>query len=338
MVDHRDGDESTDVEARAERVRAHAERLQKIVDDFLKSPQSSSIDDVAIALRQANATPDEAKAHIARAKAILERPPSPQISRPQSVEPDVPKTPEGLTNEDAVQFRKDRDAGLLRVMDERRRKALIEVEWGIVREQLAELERTRSNHADNPASALAEILKGILPASQGQLPASLLAVAPHLEQVMSPNVDKVLQKTFDIRVAMAMAGSRAIDSLIDRLQQQSLPDPMSRQIWRLLVFDRYIPFELLLANFQTGYDPRDEGKDIGGGLTLLNKEHSNAQIPLTGQLDWERCFATWSAGIVLVYRHREDELKAYHTHISSLFCTMEKSPLAVIRLDLDVRD
>jgi len=93
----------------------------------------------------------------------------------------------------------------------------------------------------------------------------------------------------------------------------------------------------MLASFEPGYNPRDEGKDIGAGWSFVNKDQDTARKPINNEIDWQRCFAVWKAGVLLLYRHREDELVKYHTKISSLFRNSRDHSFVIIRLDLEVR-
>jgi len=94
-----------------------------------------------------------------------------------------------------------------------------------------------------------------------------------------------------------------METPIDNLQIQQMPDNLSRKLWRKVVQDHCVNFELLLASFKPGYNLHDEGSAVGG-MFLVNRTRK-CEKPLSSQFDWEleQCFQAQSNGVFLVYPH-----------------------------------
>ena len=72
------------------------------------------------------------------------------------------------------------------------------------------------------------------------------------------------------------------------MQQQPMPDPLPRSIWKDIILDRYVDFEKLFASMDRGYDHDDEPKDFGSGYSSIKKEHFHAKKPVQTEADWTR--------------------------------------------------
>ena len=135
---------------------------------------------------------------------------------------------------------------------------------------------------------LAKLL-GVERSAPQSLPASVLALAPHLAELsMSAISDPHIEETWKLRQAIGM--DKTINSLINLMQVQPLSDPIPWSIWRSIVQDHYVNFEKLFASMDKGYDHNDEPCDFGGGYALVKKEQATAKRSLRLESDWARVF------------------------------------------------
>ncbi|KAJ3764831.1 hypothetical protein FB446DRAFT_656076, partial [Lentinula raphanica] len=117
-----------------------------------------------------------------------------------------------------------------------------------------------------------------------------------------------------------------------------LVEPLPRTIWRLIIKDEYVSFEKLLAGIDPAYDHQDEGRDFGGGYTLVKTDHLSAKKPVVSESDWNRAFDAWKNGVLQAYPHCADELSNYGQGISNLFRNFAHDPSIPIRADHEVRE
>ena len=176
-------------------------------------------------------------AYIERVKKGLQRRPSPLPLPPSrsrlSLDPSIPRTPSDLTEEAVVEFRKKRDAARVeearKHREDTQRRALEATEWRLVVEKLLGL---RQDQESVPGAISSNSIQGIIDGvlslrnDPSKLPPSVLAAAPHLERLMDPVSAELLEQTFRIRTSVVK--ERAVDQLIDKFQQQRLPDSLSR--------------------------------------------------------------------------------------------------------------
>ncbi|KAJ3818783.1 hypothetical protein F5880DRAFT_1705425, partial [Lentinula raphanica] len=189
------------------------------------------------------------------------------------------------------------------------------------------------------SNVLAQQLKAIrrlVSSDSGSISASTLDSLPHLREKASSSGDHHVDET--LRTKRIYLNEQNLDALIDLFQSRSLPEPLPRTIWRLIVKDEYVSFEKLLAGIDPSYDHQDEGKDFGAGYTLVKTDHLSAKKPVTTESDWNRAFGAWKNGVLQAYPHRESELSSYESGISNLFRNFAHDASIPIRADHEVRE
>ncbi|KAJ3816888.1 hypothetical protein F5880DRAFT_1462618, partial [Lentinula raphanica] len=165
---------------------------------------------------------------------------------------------------------------------------------------------------------------------------STLDSLPHLREKVGSTGDQHIDET--LRTRKVYLKEQNLDALVDLFQSQSLPEPLPRTIWKLILKDEYVSFEKLLAGIDPSYDHQDEGKDFGAGYTLVKTDHLSAKKPVVSESDWNRAFDAWRNGVIQAYPHRRDELVNYGQGISHLFRNFAHDPSIPIRADHEVRE
>jgi hypothetical protein len=332
----------TDVSAEATRQRAQA--FEAIVSDVVEGRLPLS--EFAERLQDAGASPAEGEDYLQQLTQRLEQQ---KKARKADEQPDTQSgeqairesTPEGLDETQAVEFRTWREALLeeVRIREAAdRRTAVDTAAWAVLN---AKLSRLASSHVDDvttPLSAddLAKLL-GVERSAPQSLPATVLALAPHLAKLSTSAIsDPHIEETWKLR--QAIGTDKTIDSLVNLMQVQPLADPIPRSIWRSVIQDHFVNFEKLFASMDKGYDHNDEPRDFGGGYAIIKKEQASAKRPLRSESEWLRVFGAWSSAVVLVYRHRSSELQSYQRMVTDLFRAVPHDPSIAIAFDVEARD
>ncbi|KAF5381547.1 hypothetical protein D9615_005612 [Tricholomella constricta] len=224
-----------------------------------------------------------------------------------------------------------------RQLEAARLRAVDAAGWAILQAKISRLEPAPFGGVDGRAldpDVLAELL-GIQRGPEPLLPASVLAVAPHLGNLAASVNDPHLNETWKLR--RVYTTDKVIDSVVNVLQTQPLPDPISRSMWRAIVQDQFVDFEKLYATMDRGYDPNDEQSELPGGFALIRRDQSSAKRGVRTEADWCRVFDTWSKAVGIVYLHRVRELEGYRKVVIELF-RASSNPLVAIQFDIDARD
>ncbi|KIJ89602.1 hypothetical protein K443DRAFT_15952 [Laccaria amethystina LaAM-08-1] len=296
----------TDVSAEA--TRQHAQAFEAIVSNVVEGQLPLS--EFAERLQDAGASPAEGEDYLQQLTQRLEQQ---KKARKADEQPDTQSgeqairesTPEGLDETQAVEFRT-------------RREALLE-------------EQSTPRPDD-----LAKLL-GVERSAPQSLPATVLALAPHLAELSTSAIsDPHIEETWKLR--QAIGTDKTIDSLVNLMQVQPLADPIPRSIWRSVIQDHFVNFEKLFASMDKGYDHNDEPRDFGGGYAIIKKEQASAKRPLRSESEWLRVFGAWSSAVVLVYRHRSSELQSYQRMVTDLFRAVPHDPSIAIAFDVEARD
>ncbi|KAJ3764756.1 hypothetical protein FB446DRAFT_698506 [Lentinula raphanica] len=169
----------------------------------------------------------------------------------------------------------------------------------------------------------------------GSVSVSTLDSLPHLREKARSTGDSHIDQT--LRTKRIYLNEQNFGALIDLFQTRYLPEPLPRSIWKLILKDEYISFEKLLAGIDPSYDHQDEGRDFGGGYTLVKKDHLSARQPVVSESDWNRAFDAWKNGVIQAFPHRKDELTKYRMDISNLFRNFAHDPSIPILADHEVR-
>ncbi|KAJ3727827.1 hypothetical protein C8R42DRAFT_573013 [Lentinula raphanica] len=189
------------------------------------------------------------------------------------------------------------------------------------------------------SNALAQQLKvfqRLVGFDNGGISPSTLDSLPHLREKVGSTGDQHIDET--LRTRKVYLKEQNLDALVDLFQSQSLPEPLPRTIWKLILKDEYVSFEKLFAGIDPSYDHQDEGKDFGAGYTLVKTDHLSAKKPVVSESDWNRAFDAWRNGVIQAYPHRRDELVNYGQGISHLFRNFAHDPSIPIRADHEVRE
>ncbi|KAJ3760693.1 hypothetical protein EV360DRAFT_80964 [Lentinula raphanica] len=165
----------------------------------------------------------------------------------------------------------------------------------------------------------------------GSVSVSMLDSLPHLREKAHSTGDSHIDQT--LRTKRIYLNEQNLGALIDLFQTRYLPEPLPHSIWKLILKDEYISFEKLLAGIDPSYDHQDEGRDFGGGYTLVKKDHLSARKPVVSESDWNRAFDTWKNGVIQAFPHRKDELTKYWMDISNLFRNFAHDPSIPILAD-----
>ncbi|KAJ7223066.1 hypothetical protein GGX14DRAFT_657013, partial [Mycena pura] len=103
------------------------------------------------------------------------------------------------------------------------------------------------------------------------------------------------------------------------LRQQPLVTPLPWTVWKDIVWDRHIEFPQIMASLGSMQSHADKPVDFAGEYVLVKKHEFEARVPLTSETDWARVYSAWSAGVLLLYPHRQQELIAYRRIVTDLF-------------------
>lgn len=263
----------------------------------------------------------------------------PSQSRNDSSHPSRASTPDGLTAEQVISFRKSRQELLENQTASSRDPKHIsdDISWAILRAKLNQL-HSSTGLRESPLP-IAEIIKlfGDSPSSPSTIPTSVLSAAPHLSTLSDRVfIDPHLQSTWKLR--QTFASDKAVEPIIDLMQLQPLVDPIPRTLWRQIIQDVYVDFEKLHASMDRGYSHQDEPKEFAGGFSLVKKDHYSARKPIRNEADWSRVFHAWKEGVCLLYPHRSQELQGYHEMVIDLFRAAPSDPSVAINFDVEARD
>lgn len=129
-----------------------------------------------------------------------------------------------------------------------------------------------------------------------------------------------------------------VDAIVDALQAHTVREPFTHSIWCLIVQDRYVEFEKLLASLGSASQQQDEAKDFVPGFAIIRKDQLTARRPLRSESDWTRCFDAWSTGVARIYPHRKGELSRYREMVIEMFRASEPSIDFPIRFDKEARE
>src|SRR5271169_1589595 len=337
-------------------VRIRADTCQALVDSYLAAPFRSPVSEFIDSLRSSGASTEEVEDYVTQVeqrsitKLGKERDDGNKDVDDESYEIVDPPTPEGLSGADLDEYRHKRDTiakekGNLREVDERQRRvaAADSVAWANFANRIQSLPRPAVQ-----APGISSVPTGPFTVSSstastgmavtGGIPASVLALAPHLQVLSEPVPDQILARTWVLRRAFS-AESKTVDSIVDAVQTRSFLDPLPRSIWKDIVQDRLINFEKLHACLtQPGYDLQDDPKDFSssGDYVLVRKDHTNAKKAVQTSSEWTRLFAAWEAGVLTLYPHRVAELTAYSSQVNGLFRTFADNPAIGIVFDAEV--
>jgi len=251
-------------------------------------------------------------------------------------------TPEGLSETEAVGFHTRCEALLEEVRIQEatdRRTAVDTTAWAVLNTKLSRLASSQgSDEATSLLSAndLAKLLS-IEHLAPQSLPASVLALAPHLAELSTSAIsDPHIEETW--KLWQAIGTDKTINSLINLMQVQPLTDPIPHSVWCSIIQDHFVDFEKLFASMDWGYNHNDEPCDFGGGYVLIKKEQASAKHSLWSESDWAWVFRAWSSAVVLVYHHCSSELQAYHRMVTDLFRAVPHDPSIAITFNLKARD
>lgn len=329
----------------AEEIRIRAEAFGNLVTDVVEGRLSPS--DFLIKIREQGASSVEAEDYCKQLEQRLEQRRREKDDQGLRVDQDPVRdlretTPEGLTDDDAAEFRSRREALLQTVHAQRestRRNAVDTAAWAILQAKVAQLQAARHHEPRGSgfsAEDLAQFL-GVDSTPSSSLPAAVLSIAPHLAELSATKTaDSHLEETWNLR--QVLSSDKTLDTLINLLQVQQLPDPIPRSIWRAIAQDQFVDFEKLFASMDRGYDHNDEPREFGGGYALVKKDQASARRLLKTESDWARVYTSWSAGVALIYRHRTSELQAYRESVQELFRAVPNDASVAIGFDVEVRD
>lgn len=312
-------------EAEAETIRALAEACQNITDSFVNG--DFSIDSFHNKLKDLGLKPAEVKNYFEQAAQRLG-----QIAKDAGNgsglggaggdQEDLPRgqTPEGLTDEEAEEYRLRRDA----VLEEGRRRAersqldaIESTEWAILTASLASIQCPLPSSATPDFSRLQQLFGMPHSPALAGLSSSLLKMAPHLadDNANDSTGNPHLDQTWSLQAAFGAE----VSELINKMQRRCFAVPIPRSIWRLIIMDQYVDFEKLFASIDAGYSHLDEPKDFHAGYALVKKDQATARKPLFTEGDWMRVFGAWEAAVTALYIHRMKELAAYRHFVVDLF-------------------
>lgn len=186
--------------------------------------------------------------------------------------------------------------------------------------------------ADDELSRIWNILDPSASQGPARIPDTILAVAPHLDELNKLHLDLHIQKTIDIR--QAFVSEKYVNLVVQRLLLTQLRQPLPVSIWKDIVLDKYVNFEKLHATLDPSYDYNDDVKDFGGGYGLVKKEQYTARKKIVTEAEWTRVYRAWAARVTKVYPHRASELEAYESLISDIFHSAPAEPTLAIGTDL----
>ena len=216
---------------------------------------------------------------------------------------------------------------------------MAEVAWAVLRTRVRQiLEQppdTSSKNAPVLPESLAELFEA--PSSSLSIPASVLAVAPHLAK-LSANIkaDAHLEETQHLR--SLYAPDKVQDVIVANAQLASTSDPIPRSIWHQVTLDQFVDFEKLFASMDKGYEHLDDIKDFGVGFALVKKEQSHKKHPIRDESEWLQVFSAWRSAVGHLYPHWIQELEKFLEIVTDVFRAAPGEPHRAIQFDLEVRD
>ncbi|PBK59922.1 hypothetical protein ARMSODRAFT_838177, partial [Armillaria solidipes] len=325
--------------------------LAKKCEDLIKGCVEGTVhvEDFANKLRELGITPEVADDYIRQLQQRL-RQSGPRRPRDGWVDDDDENdneerenTPEGLTAEETLEFRKAREERLAAAAKERedaRAKAVEDAAWANLQAKLRMLKAdgAAAKPSLDPASLLANLLglDATLASKPASISSTILSQAPHIAALVSSGIsDPHIAETFRLR--QLFAAEKSFDSLIAFLQSLPLKEPIARPFWRLIIQDHYVDFAKLFASMDRGYDHNEDAKELFAGFAIIKKDASSAKRPVVSEADWYRVFDAWAKGVVSLYPHREAELASYRETVVELFRAVPHDPGIAIHFDEDIR-
>jgi hypothetical protein len=320
---HSSATQSSDLDASGnelERTRLRVETFRKLLDEVETGRLDASV--FLHRLQEAGASSDEAKDYLEQLQGNLRR-------------QHRGRSPETIPSDSVNQDHHDEH----HTPDINPNQSADAIVWAQLRQKLADITRsTESGLSDSTIGLgdLAKILDFARPRST-VIPPDVLAEAPHLQEYLkTTQAEGHLERTWKLR--QSYATEKATDAIIDLMQQQPMPDPLPRSIWKDIILDRYVDFEKLYAGMDRGYDHDDEPKDFGGGYSIIKKDHFRAKKPVQTEADWTRVARSWKQGVELLYPHRKSELATYMEIVEELFRAAPRTPSVAISVDVEARD
>ena len=150
--------------------------------------------------------------------------------------------------------------------------------WAILTAKLASLHSPWISN--NPAEQLMAILNlSSYTTASSSLLSTLLSQAPHLAKPTASSGDLHLNETWKLWQLFTM--EKAVDAIVDVVQQQQLDEPIPQSIWRDIIQDRFVN-----ASMDLGYDHQDELKDFLGGYAIVKKDQASAKRPVQTEAEW----------------------------------------------------
>ncbi|EPT01669.1 hypothetical protein FOMPIDRAFT_1048561 [Fomitopsis schrenkii] len=229
----------------AEHVRRRAANMQRIVDEVTSG--SLSVANAEQQLRQSGAAPEEVADYIAQLT---------QVGARDVPEPDHPPIPDGPSAAD------DRN----NVVDQ--------VAWALLRNKLKALDSGSHGNRRDLTSALLDLVSKSDDSSPATIPPSVLAGAPHLAALPSAPSGGHVQETWRLRQLYSV--EKAVDPIINTMQQQVWRYPLPRSIWKDIVADKFVAFDRIFATMEVGYSQDDDSKVIAPGISLVG-------VPIRGR-------------------------------------------------------
>ncbi|THV00985.1 hypothetical protein K435DRAFT_604027, partial [Dendrothele bispora CBS 962.96] len=116
-------------------------------------------------------------------------------------------------------------------------------------------------------------------------------------------------------------------------------DPLPSQLLKLVVEDKYVDFDKVHGAIGQSSSVAfyDEPKDFLGDLKLLRSDQLIRKLAVVTEAQWLRTYDAWCAPVIIIYKHRTEELAAYKASIISLF-RASPDPAQAIRIDKEVRE
>ena len=214
-----------------------------------------------------------------------------------------------------------------------------EVGWALLRSRLDQIRPNPSSGNQRMDKTITDLFKTLesSTSSDSTIPASVLTVAPHLSKLSkADSLDEHLRKTWELR--QVYSTEKAMDPIIDLMQNQPLEDPIPRSVWRKILRDEFVDFERLYGSTDRNYSHKDDHEEFAGGFVLTRKEQVYSKKLVRTEADWTRIFSAWEAGVLLLYPHRVYELQKYRRTIIDLFRATPFKPTIAIYFDIEVRD
>ncbi|KAG6863889.1 hypothetical protein C0991_002306 [Blastosporella zonata] len=170
------------------------------------------------------------------------------------------------------------------------------------------------------------------------IPDSVISIAPHLMRhaTAAEPEDPHIKRPRELK--RAFSSDRALEALLNFAKAQSVKDPVSQGIWKLIILDQFVNFTKLYATFNPSYDHNDNPRDFGHDFVLIKKDQINQRRTIASQSDWSRCFDAWAEGVVLFYPHRQDELRVYREEVIDIFRQGFHSVSVAIDFDIDAHN